>query len=93
MPDRQTLTAHDLNRLTESITELSDQVEVLRDVLDEIRSDLQWAVQNERLVALPIVCVKHVAVKRMVAVTSSFQVEYCRSVPIRRHSPRRRTSR
>lgn len=67
MPDRQPLTAHDLDRLTESITELSDQVEVLRDVLDEIRSDLQWAVQNERLVALPIVCMEHFAVKRMAA--------------------------
>ena len=35
--------------LTESIDGLSQHVEVLRNVLDEIREDFSWALRNDRL--------------------------------------------
>lgn len=67
MSDRQPFTVHDLNRLTQSMAELFDQVEVLQDVLKEIRPDLQWAVQNDRWVKLPILRVEHTTIKRLAA--------------------------
>lgn len=65
LAEQQPLTAHDLDRVTESVTELAQQIEVLRDVLDEIRTDVQWAVQNQRVVVLPMECIESIAVKAM----------------------------
>lgn len=34
----------------------TQQLEVFRDVLYEIREDISWAVRNDRVVTLPVVC-------------------------------------
>ena len=38
--------AHQLDELTTAVNELKDEVHVLRQVMDEIRSDLEYAVRN-----------------------------------------------
>ena len=38
-----------IENLASCVTELTGQIEVLRNVLDEIREDFAWAVQNGRL--------------------------------------------
>ncbi len=40
-----------IENLSNCVTELTSQIEVLRNVLDEIREDFAWAVQNGRLSA------------------------------------------
>ena len=38
-----------VNRLAEQIADCVSELQLIRDVLDEIRVDFQWAVQNDRI--------------------------------------------
>ncbi len=53
----------DSDALYDSIERLTDEVRVLRDVLDELRTDLQWAIQNDRVIIIPL----HVPVPKAAA--------------------------
>ena len=59
MAPRESITSAAVENLDLSIRDLADQLQVLREVLDEIREDVSWATRNERLVALPILCDLH----------------------------------
>ena len=47
--DQSDQLAATVEALTTQVEALTGQVEVLRQVLDEIREDLQWALQNDKL--------------------------------------------
>ncbi len=53
----------DSDALHDSIERLTDEVRVLRDVLDDLRTDLQWAIQNDRVIIIPL----HVPVPKAAA--------------------------
>jgi hypothetical protein len=59
MARRESITSSAVENLDLTIRDLADQLQVLREVLDEIREDVSWATRNERLVALPILCDVH----------------------------------
>ena len=40
--------------LVQAITELRDEVRVLRDALDEMRVLFEWAVRNDKLAGVPL---------------------------------------
>ena len=54
MLDAKPISPVSIENLDLTIRDLVDQVQVLREVLDETRVDLQWATHNDRLIALPI---------------------------------------
>ncbi len=54
MPPRKRPSEGDSEALHDSIERLNEEVRVLRDVLDELRSDLQWAIQNGRVIIIPL---------------------------------------
>jgi len=41
--------AERIERLIDAVETVADQIEVLRNVIDEIREEFQWAVRNKRL--------------------------------------------
>ncbi len=44
----------DSEAIRDSIERLADELRVLRDVLGELRTDLQWAIQNDRVIIIPL---------------------------------------
>ena len=46
--------SQDVDRLTQAVAVLTDQVRNLSLILDEIRDELVWAVRNDRFNAIPI---------------------------------------
>lgn len=46
--ERSDAHAEHVDRLADAVEEVAGQLEVLRQVLDEIREDFQWAVRNDR---------------------------------------------
>ncbi len=63
MPPRKQPGEGDSEDLHDSIERLTEEVRVLRDVLGEVRTDLQWAIQNGRVIIIPL----HVSVPEAVA--------------------------
>ena len=47
------ITGQHVEALTIEVENLKDEVRVLRDVMDEIREDLEWLVRNLRIVDAP----------------------------------------
>lgn len=62
VPDTQGLHDTGIDRLSDSVTELSQQVAVLRDILDEIREEVSWAVRNDRVLVATVPVLKRMAV-------------------------------
>ena len=63
MTPRKQLGEGDSEALHDSIERLTEEVRVLRNVLDEVRTDLQWAIQNGRVMIIPL----HVSVPEAAA--------------------------
>lgn len=60
-----------IGRLASSVEALADQIEVLRDAIDECRVELAWAVQNGKAVIVAVPCTECSTVKEMAADPSS----------------------
>jgi hypothetical protein len=39
---------------TESLLEIAQRLAVIQNILDDIRDDIRWAVQNDRAIILPL---------------------------------------
>lgn len=48
-----TQSSQEVDRLTQAVAALTDQVRTLSLILDEIRDELVWAVRNDRFNAIP----------------------------------------
>lgn len=55
-PALQTDDGSQLKRLIDAVEAVAGQLHVLRQVLDEIREEVQWAIRNDRLRCPPHVC-------------------------------------
>jgi len=53
MPSSKQPAEVDSEGIQDAVESLTAEVRVLRDVLDDIRTDLQWAIQNDRVIIIP----------------------------------------
>ncbi len=63
MPQPKQPAEVDSEGIQDAVERLTAEVRVLRDVLDDIRTDLQWAIQNDRVIIIPL----HVPVPKAAA--------------------------